>query len=42
MIDCNIIKQRGSSCHVLFKNLPSEILKGAIYIENEYHPQMNR
>ena len=41
MIDCNIIKQRGSSCHVLFKNLPSEILKGAIYIENEYHPQMN-
>jgi len=42
MIDCNLIKMRGSSCQVLFKNLPSEILKGAIYIENEYHPQMNR
>ena len=42
MIDYNILKWRCSSCQVYFKNLPNEILKGAIYIENEYHPQMNK
>ena len=42
MIDYNIFKWRCSSCQVYFKNLPSGILKGAIYIENEYHPQMNK
>lgn len=42
MIDCDEIKWRCSSCHVYFKNLPDGILRGAIYIENEYHVKMNR
>ncbi len=42
MIDCNEIKLRGSSCDVLFRNLPNGFFEGAIYIENEYHEKMNR
>lgn len=42
MIDYNDIKYRTSSCLVYFKDLPDEVLSGAIYIENEYHKKMNR
>ncbi len=42
MIDYNDIKYRTSSSLVYFKDLPDEVLSGAIYIENEYHKKMNR
>ena len=42
MIDSKDIRLRGSSTLVRFRHLPDEYLRGAIYIENEYHKKMNR
>lgn len=42
MIDCKDIHLRCSSCFVNFKNLPDGVFSGVVYIENKYHPQMNR
>ena len=42
MIDSNKIRFRCSSCLVRFRNIPGGHLRGAVYIENEYHKKMNR
>lgn len=42
MIDCNEIHLRGGFCQVKFKSVPGGYLRGAVYIENEYHKKMNR
>lgn len=42
MIDNNELKWRCSSCSVYFRGLPAGYSSDAIYIENEYHPKMNR
>lgn len=42
MIDNNDLRYRCSHCTVLFRNLPDEKLHGAVYIENEYHQEINR
>ena len=42
MIDSNKIRFRCSSCLVRFRNIPVGHLRGAVYIENEYHKKMNR
>ena len=42
MIDPIELQFQCSSCIVYFKDLPEDVLSGAIYIENEYHKDINR
>lgn len=42
MIDSAELKWRCSSCSVYFRDLPDISLRGAIYIENEYHKRFNQ